>query len=335
MVVAAIFGAAVLCAVLAWGWQGRYGRGTVGAGIAFVQANLASPLDVLRSMGWRYGAAMGCLLLLVGAVWVALRRLAWPAVKVLLCAARKLVVRLARQETDPREAALRGVALQHLRRIRFLQTRTSGWSGKVSGPIGSELGSTRSLARTEQPWTHPEVVARLRDFLDLVVEVLVVDGEKLSGIVVAIDELDKIADSDDAQRFLNEIKGIFGVRRCLFLVSASEDALTAFERRGMPARDAFDSTFTTMDPRCSLHDLRIANLAGTTCTGDTRTVRVVVPLSVRRPAARSRTCRHRPARPEGRVSRTGGHDPRAGTARADAESPGVHPHGRSTQPRRW
>nr|CEL18187.1 hypothetical protein [Kibdelosporangium sp. MJ126-NF4] len=64
--------------------------------------------------------------------------------------------------------------------------------------------------------------------------------------MVTIDELDKIADPDEAHQFLNEIKGVFGVPRCLFLVSVSDDALTSFERRGIPARDAFDSAFTSM-----------------------------------------------------------------------------------------
>jgi hypothetical protein len=150
------------------------------------------------------------------------------------------------EDSHPDHWALRGVAEQHLRQIRFLQTHTSGWSGKVSAPMSSELGLSRSLARAEQPWTHPEVVQRLREFLGLVVKVLVTSRRELSGIVVAIDELDKIADPEEAHRFLNEIKGVFGVPHCMFLVSVSDDALTAFERRGIPARDAFDSAFTTM-----------------------------------------------------------------------------------------
>jgi hypothetical protein len=42
---------------------------------------------------------------------------------------------------------------------------------------------------------------------------------------------------------LNDIKAIFGIDRCFFLVSVSEDAIASFERRGMPFRDAFDSAF--------------------------------------------------------------------------------------------
>ena len=138
----------------------------------------------------------------------------------------------------------RRLAEQQLHRIRFLQTHTDGWSGKLSSPGWTGFGFTRTVQRAEQPLTHPEVIERLRDFLSTVVDVLV--PYEINGVIVAIDELDKISDPADAQTFLNEIKGIFGVRWCLFLVSVSEDALTAFERRGIPIRDTFDSAFTTM-----------------------------------------------------------------------------------------
>ncbi|ANZ38555.1 hypothetical protein BBK82_23325 [Lentzea guizhouensis] len=207
----------------------------------------ARPAEQLRQLSWQHAVAVLCSVLVTAALVTLLRRLVWP-----VCAGTVVMLwrlirsRIGRVRPHPDHTALRKIAEQHLRRNRFLQTHTEGWSGKVSGPRGTDLGVSRSLARTEQPWTHPEVVQRLRDFLELVVEVLEVEPIGLSGIVVGIDELDKIADPDDAHRFLNEIKGIFGVEHCLFLVSVSDDALTAFERRGMPARDAFDSAFTSM-----------------------------------------------------------------------------------------
>ena len=62
-------------------------------------------------------------------------------------------------------------------------------------------------------------------------------------VFVGIDELDKIGAPEQAERFLNEIKGIFGIPHLYFMVSVSDDALTSFERRGLPLRDAFDSSF--------------------------------------------------------------------------------------------
>ncbi len=61
--------------------------------------------------------------------------------------------------------------------------------------------------------------------------------------MIAIDELDKMESEDSAREFLNNVKGVFGVKGCYYLVSVSEDAMSAFERRGLPIRDVFDSSF--------------------------------------------------------------------------------------------
>jgi hypothetical protein len=80
--------------------------------------------------------------------------------------------------------------------------------------------------------------------------------------VIGIDELDKLPTDDRAQQFLNEIKAIFGVKHCYYLVSISEEAMASFERRGMPFRDVFDSTFDEVIrvPYLSMADaLRLLN----------------------------------------------------------------------------
>lgn len=61
-------------------------------------------------------------------------------------------------------------------------------------------------------------------------------------IVIGIDEVDKI-DADLARRFLNDIKAIFGMPNCLYLVSVSDEALEVFEQRILLGRTAFDSAF--------------------------------------------------------------------------------------------
>lgn len=82
--------------------------------------------------------------------------------------------------------------------------------------------------------TLPEIVTAIRHFLSLAA---------ISGrVVIGIDELDKMESEESAMGFLNDIKGIFGVPNCFFLISISEDAMSAFERRGLPFRDAFDSS---------------------------------------------------------------------------------------------
>jgi hypothetical protein len=98
--------------------------------------------------------------------------------------------------------------------------------------MDSSVGGGLQLVATVK--TLPDIVDGLRSFL----MVAAADGP----VVVAIDELDKL-DAGGAGRLLNDIKGIFGVRDCHFLISLSEDAMAQFEQRGMPFRDAFDSSF--------------------------------------------------------------------------------------------
>jgi hypothetical protein len=66
--------------------------------------------------------------------------------------------------------------------------------------------------------------------------------QRSSGLI-GVDELDKIGSAEQAEQFLNEVKPIFGIPPLYFMVSVSDDALTAFERRGLPLRDTFDSSF--------------------------------------------------------------------------------------------
>ena len=153
--------------------------------------------------------------------------------------------RRLRRRRYPGLAELRAEAFEQLRGIRFLQTYTSGWSGKIGLPIGSDTGWSASVQRAEQNRTHPEVVENFRRFAERSAVTLIGTG-LIERLVIAIDELDKIADPAQAHELVNDIKGIFEIPHCQFLVSVSEDAMSAFERRGIPVRDAFDSAFTQM-----------------------------------------------------------------------------------------
>jgi Cdc6-like AAA superfamily ATPase len=65
-------------------------------------------------------------------------------------------------------------------------------------------------------------------------------------IIVAVDELDKISTPDEAIDVINGLKDLMHGEGIHFLVSVSEDALARFALRGIPLRDAFDSTFDTI-----------------------------------------------------------------------------------------
>ncbi|MGP4014853.1 P-loop NTPase fold protein [Saccharopolyspora sp. 5N708] len=190
--------------------------------------------------GWRIAV-----LVLAGLVGL---KLALDIVGLVLRTARDGVVgviQILRKPRNPLLLELRAVAGKQLRRIRFLQTYTTGWSGKLTLPLKSEAGWSRSNQSAEQQLTYPEAVDEFRRFAEYAVERLR-QAEVNERLVIAIDELDKIAEPEKAQELINDIKGIFDVPGCLFLVSVSDDAIIAFERRGIPARDAFDSAFSEM-----------------------------------------------------------------------------------------
>ncbi|MEV0612659.1 P-loop NTPase fold protein [Nonomuraea sp. NPDC050404] len=129
---------------------------------------------------------------------------------------------------------LRRSASQHLQQIRYLQTH--GGEAGIGVP-GVNLSLKRSLSRTRQPLSYPEIVYGLREFLRQIGNALD-DGRRL---VIGIDELDRIQPATAAQDFLNELKVIFDVPGCLFLLSVSDEALRAAELAPVGGRDVFDS----------------------------------------------------------------------------------------------
>jgi hypothetical protein len=66
---------------------------------------------------------------------------------------------------------------------------------------------------------------------------------KSSRFLVVIDELDKLSQTKDLIETVNGLKDLFHLEGVHFIVSVSTDALRSFEQRGLPTRDAFDSSF--------------------------------------------------------------------------------------------
>ncbi|MER5574313.1 P-loop NTPase fold protein [Streptomyces massasporeus] len=98
------------------------------------------------------------------------------------------------------------------------------------------------LELSQKEHSHPEMVSNFKDFI--------AKHWKVSNkrVVVAIDELDKIEDPQEAIAFINGIKDLFHVQSTHYIVSVSEDALYSFSLRGIPIRDAFDSSFDFIVP---------------------------------------------------------------------------------------
>jgi hypothetical protein len=141
-----------------------------------------------------------------------------------------------RSVRGPGEKDLAAQARMHLARVRYLQTYTSGWSGTVHLPGGAVKGQrSRSVARAGQPLSYPEIVDDFRRFAQVVAEEAHRRGDR---VFIGVDELDKIGTPDQAERFLNEIKGIFGIPHVYFMVSVSDDARAMIAARAATAWSA-------------------------------------------------------------------------------------------------
>jgi hypothetical protein len=139
-------------------------------------------------------------------------------------------------ETKP----LRNEAIRHLRWIRYLQTSSSQTSLNATvRSLGLSISRGTSLARV--PLTYPEIVKTLKDFLTVVAAYLEERKKQAGRLVIGIDELDRIQPAASAREFLNEIKAIFDVRNCLFVLSVSDDALHKADLAPVGRRDVFDS----------------------------------------------------------------------------------------------
>lgn len=143
--------------------------------------------------------------------------------------------RLQAYSDDPIVTSIIALARKWLEALRFQQSYSSGWSGTLSLPIALQGAVNSAVTLAQSQLSLPEIVDGYHDFMERITEKYIV--------IIAIDEMDKLESDEKAQQFLNEIKSLFGIKNCFYLVSVSESAMSSFERRGLPFRDAFDSSF--------------------------------------------------------------------------------------------
>ncbi len=140
----------------------------------------------------------------------------------------------------------------HLLHLRTVQSRAASWSTAVpAAGLGVQVGTSLSTV----PPNFPELVDDFRDLLGRIAREI---HEQKGTVVVAVDELDRLGDGATVLAFLNEIKAVFGVPYVHYLVSVADDVGAAFVRRGLPHRDATDSTLDdviTVQP-CLLSESR-------------------------------------------------------------------------------
>lgn len=112
------------------------------------------------------------------------------------------------QPLGPARARLVQAARRALQDIAFVPTRTAETSGKL-GFGGAEISYKREVSLTGRPATFPELVDHFRGFVRLAARTLAP-----TRVVIAIDEVDRV----------NELKPIFGVPGCHYLISVSTEA---------------------------------------------------------------------------------------------------------------
>lgn len=151
-----------------------------------------------------------------------------------------MVERFRLKKNDPTN--IKETARSNLRKIRFTETVTTGFTGSVQIVKPAQVSGTKSQALAQQELSFPQVVAHYREFATQVARWWSDKHEGQGRLVIGIDELDKMG-AEDAEKFVNEVKGLFGTPNCLNLVSVSTDALAQFETRSLSIRTSFDTAF--------------------------------------------------------------------------------------------
>ncbi|MFI9817673.1 P-loop NTPase fold protein [Saccharothrix variisporea] len=127
-----------------------------------------------------------------------------------------------------------------------------------------ETADEDSVKHKSRAMSHADLVMELRELLTLFAA-----GHRDDKLVICVDELDKLDKPESLVSVVNELKDLFHIQGVHFVVAVSTDALAAFEQRGLPARDAFDSAFDvvvraeplTLDESVSVVTARAAGFA--------------------------------------------------------------------------
>lgn len=139
-----------------------------------------------------------------------------------------------------REPTLARQARDYLFRLQVDKTIT--WGNGLNLPLmrGGGLSLNKGGSASYTPWTLPELVRHTRSFM------LALSREFNSSshaVVIGIDEIDRIGSLDHAERFIGEVKAIFGIERCFFVVAVAEDVGSIFAQRATVGRSILENAF--------------------------------------------------------------------------------------------
>jgi hypothetical protein len=106
-------------------------------------------------------------------------------------------------------------------------------SALCSGSAGYLLARLRKLDRHGSAYFTAPVLLLLAQSIV---------GARLP-VIVAIDEIDRIGSLEQAEAFIGDIKTIFGVEKCYFLVAVAEDVGSLFAQRATAGRSILENAF--------------------------------------------------------------------------------------------
>jgi len=130
-------------------------------------------------------------------------------------------------------------AEQLVLRLGYAETETSQTEGSAGwAKIGLKLGRQRSLSSL--PLTEASLVAEIESLSDKLERA----GYR---VIIGIDEMDKLEAGEATEEFLNNVKQLFAIPSCSFLVSVSNSAWASFVQRGINVRDALDSSLDAIE----------------------------------------------------------------------------------------
>lgn len=110
---------------------------------------------------------------------------------------------------------------------------------------------SKQVQRQARPYTTMSLIDEFRDYISDA-KMYLNDALKMHGmwpqerfqIVIAIDELDKILDTDKLHNMLKSMKAIFEIEDVYYILSISEDALETYRLRHVDTKNEIDSAFT-------------------------------------------------------------------------------------------
>lgn len=140
------------------------------------------------------------------------------------------------------EPALINKAREYLLRLQIDKTVTQNASITLPVLRGIGVGLNRGASAKYTPWTLPELVGYTRKFMSDLAQSDSIAGASRP-VTIAIDEIDRIGTIEQAEAFIGDIKAIFGVEKCYFLVSVAEDVGSLFAQRATAGRSILENAF--------------------------------------------------------------------------------------------